>query len=150
MNTPNLSIMDGYTTTHIETYIETTGQASQGQALNNGLPTIGMSSSSRGGEWQLKWKEAGHWSQQMRSPPSAQASHTSWLWPLPKVEEAGGLNFTANLPFCLRISSVRLELLTWPLVVGVQLERVPGLLQVHVRLMPPGVSSRGREERAHL
>ena len=107
---------------------------------------MGMSSSSSGGEWQLKWKEAGHWSQQMRSPPSAQASHTSWLWPLPEEGGSGKIQFHCKSP-PLPANIVRL---TWPLVVGVQLERVPGLLQVHVRLMPPGVSSRGREERAHL
>ena len=31
-----------------------------------GCPTIGMSSSSRGGEWQLKWNEAGQVSQQLK------------------------------------------------------------------------------------
>ena len=39
---------------------------------------------------------------------------------------------------------------TWPLVVGVEHERVPGLLQVHVGLVPPRVPPRRREQRTHL
>ena len=46
--------------------------------------TIGISSSSKGGQWHEKWKEAGQKSQQSKSPPSPQASQQSWLCPFPE------------------------------------------------------------------
>jgi len=42
---------------------------------------VGISSSTKGGQWQVKWNEAGQESQQIKSPPSPQASQQSWLWP---------------------------------------------------------------------
>ena len=39
---------------------------------------------------------------------------------------------------------------TWPLVVGVQHEGVPGLLQVHVGLVPLRVTPRRGEQCTHL
>ena len=44
---------------------------------------VGISSSTKGGQWQVKWNEAGQESQQIKSPPSPQASQQSWLWPFP-------------------------------------------------------------------
>ena len=116
-----------------------------------------MSSSSRGGEWQLKWKEAGHWSQQMRSPPSPQASQTSWLWPLPSNMHLYHFRFPYRR-MCILFgyhgfknnSTIFKDKPTWPLVVGVQHEGVPGLLQVHVGLMPLRVTPRRSEQSTHL
>ena len=47
---------------------------------------VGISSSTKGGQWQVKWNEAGQESQQIKSPPSPQASQQSWLWPFPEIK----------------------------------------------------------------
>lgn len=39
--------------------------------------------------WQVRWKDAGHTSQQIKSPPSPQASQESWLWPRPGRRKYG-------------------------------------------------------------